>query len=661
MSDFSTTDQQTLDGKTAQASGAPLFDDKEYTSFAWLQNMDMTPFDFPYINQLLVQGYRNWLQQSNGISWINEEQSAVFNFTGVRVAGREEDDDEDLELVERCCLSRKMEISQRKLRDGSLAFVYMVPVFRRNHKGEAFAALRFTLSAQHSVSEQDALLAATLHFRSCFYTRFEYIFMEDILGMQERSDREGRRRSILFQIVKRMHDKIDVEGVLDEVFGSIAYLFPHVDITLYMSQDRHSRNPQVKPLLLHERDEDVCVRAFMKGQMAVNEPVGTEGEMTEIGIPLRGKQGVYGVFYMIVPSGAESMKKVDVELIAMMADTAGTAFENAKLLEQSNVLIHELRLINELVQRLNQSLKLNEIFEFAVQELLKMFLADFCCIVQLDQEGNCFKVTSSNVESLGLHSYSGEDGFAELIRKTGEPVIVSDYKMEGKISSDFMDMTDSLSLMAVPMKTSGTPRGAILLSSKLPHFFSYDNYKMLQMLAPHIGLAVTNAMLHAEVRRLANMDMLTGLYVRHYVDKVIRRHQEKDFCGSLILVDIDQFKQVNDTYGHQTGDQILKSVSDIVRSATRSEDVCARWGGEELAIYLPQLGVQQALEYAEKIRYRVQHETQPQVTVSCGIAEWYWLDEQISIESLFYRADMALYEAKNEGRNRIVIDHVGDA
>ncbi|EHS56774.1 sensor domain-containing diguanylate cyclase [Paenibacillus sp. Aloe-11] len=661
MSEFSTTDQQTLDGSTVQASGAPLFDDKGYTSIVWLQKMDMTPYDFPYIAQLLVQGYRNWLQQSNGIPWINEEDTAVFNFTGVRVAGREEDDNEDLGLVERCCFSREIEVSQRTLRDGSLGFVYMVPILCRNHKRDLFAFLRFTRSAQHVFAEQDALLAAALHFRSCFYSKFEYIFMEDILGVQNRSDREGRRRSILFQIVKRMHDKIDVEGVLDEVFDSIAYLFPQVDITLYMSQDRHSRNPKVKPLLLHERDEDVCVRAFMKGQMAVNEPVGLQNEVTEIGIPLRGKQGVYGVFHMILPSGSDSMNKVDVELIAMMADTAGTAFENAKLLEQSNILIHELRLINELVQRLNQSLKLNEVFEFAMQELLKMFKADFCCIVQLDQEESYYKVTSSNVESVRLHSYPRDEGFAGLVCKTGDPVIVSDYRKEGKISSTLMDLTDSLSLMAVPMKTSGTPMGVILLSSKLPNFFSYDNYKMLQMLAPHIWLAVTNAMLHAEVRRLANMDMLTGLYVRHYVDQFIQQHQEKDFCGSLILVDIDQFKQVNDTYGHQTGDEILKSVSDIVRSTTRDEDVCARWGGEELAIYLPQLGVLQALQYAEKIRYRVQHETEPRVTVSCGIAEWNWLDEQISIESLFYSADMALYEAKNEGRNRIVIDHAGSA
>ena len=123
------------------------------------------------------------------------------------------------------------------------------------------------------------------------------------------------------------------------------------------------------------------------------------------------------------------------------------------------------------------------------------------------------------------------------------------------------------------------------------------------------------------------------------------------------MVDIDQFKQVNDTFGHQTGDQVLKQVSEIVTSSVRSEDVCARWGGgRELAIYMPQVSVRQALGSAEVIRKRVAEETRPPVTVSSGIAEWSWMDEKVSVESLFYRADMALYSAKNGGRNRIVVE-----
>lgn len=196
-----------------------------------------------------------------------------------------------------------------------------------------------------------------------------------------------------------------------------------------------------------------------------------------------------------------------------------------------------------------------------------------------------------------------------------------------------------------------------MLAHKQAHFFSYDSYRLLQAMAGHIGLAVGNARLHAEVHRLANRDTLTGLFARHYLDEEIKQRQSSDFCGTLIVVDIDQFKMVNDTYGHQKGDKILKQVSDIVKTSIRQGDVAARWGGEELAVYLPQLGVQQAVFVGERIRKRVMGETEPRVTVSCGVAEWSWTDDRVSVESLFYRADMALYEAKNNGRNQVVIDN----
>lgn len=159
---------------------------------------------------------------------------------------------------------------------------------------------------------------------------------------------------------------------------------------------------------------------------------------------------------------------------------------------------------------------------------------------------------------------------------------------------------------------------------------------------------------------MANRDMLTDMYARHYLDEAIQDSQAKDFCGSLIVVDIDQFKQVNDTYGHQKGDKILKQVSEILKTSIRPVDIPARWGGEELAVYLPQLGLHQAMKVAETIRTRVAQETNPGVTVSSGIAEWCILDKHISVDSLFYRADMALYRAKNSGRNQIQIEDMNE-
>jgi diguanylate cyclase (GGDEF)-like protein len=121
------------------------------------------------------------------------------------------------------------------------------------------------------------------------------------------------------------------------------------------------------------------------------------------------------------------------------------------------------------------------------------------------------------------------------------------------------------------------------------------------------------------------------------------------------VVDIDNFKRVNDTYGHQVGDKILIQASNIIKSSIRDSDVAARWGGEELTVYLPQVAKDQSLRIAERIRQRVMNETSPQVTVSCGVSDWNWEEDKISVESLFYRADMALYEAKHNGRNQIKI------
>jgi diguanylate cyclase (GGDEF)-like protein len=112
---------------------------------------------------------------------------------------------------------------------------------------------------------------------------------------------------------------------------------------------------------------------------------------------------------------------------------------------------------------------------------------------------------------------------------------------------------------------------------------------------------------------------------------------------------------VNDSYGHQIGDKILKQVCSIIKSSIRRTDIAARWGGEELAIYLPGAQVGNGYQIAETIRMRVANETNPKVTVSCGIAEWTRDSEEISVDSLFYYADMALYKAKNNGRNQTQI------
>ncbi|GAB2702540.1 sensor domain-containing diguanylate cyclase [Paenibacillus thermoaerophilus] len=460
---------------------------------------------------------------------------------------------------------------------------------------------------------------------------------------------EARKQSLLYEAAAQLHAKIDVDSVLSETLSFIRRVYPFADVELYLSQDRTSQLP-VKLLNFQNIADDPCTQAFMSGKTVVQ--AGEDGAQPVVAVPLRGPQGVYGVMRLEFGSPPDAD---DLRLVASLADTAGSAFENARLYEQSNMLIHELQVINEITKRLTQSLKLSDIYQFASNELIHIFGAEFCCILELDTASRRMIVQASNLPAMFNEHFSIDYGFAGMVYKTQEPIIISDYTRNPKVKSKLMEITGSRSLIASPIIVGSEVRGAILVAHRIPNFFSYDNFKLLQVLSGHIGLAMSNASLHAEVRRMAVTDHLTGLYVRRYLDEQIAMQQRKDLCGTLVLIDVDNFKMINDTYGHQVGDRVLIQISSVIRSCIRETDIPVRWGGEELAVYLPQVRVDQALRVADRIRTQVAQVTDPRVTISCGLADWSKESERQAVEALFQRADVALYQAKEAGKNNIQI------
>ncbi len=152
-------------------------------------------------------------------------------------------------------------------------------------------------------------------------------------------------------------------------------------------------------------------------------------------------------------------------------------------------------------------------------------------------------------------------------------------------------------------------------------------------------------------------DELTGLYNRHLLEANLRSDMDRSVRYqepiSLVLFDLDHFKNVNDSYGHQTGDEVLKQVAAIVKGLIRKSDTAYRWGGEEFLVVLHDTSVDGALRLAEKTREAVAAATFPMVgkmTASFGVAEW---GGKESLEQWFRRTDLAMYRAKNNGRNRV--------
>ena len=162
----------------------------------------------------------------------------------------------------------------------------------------------------------------------------------------------------------------------------------------------------------------------------------------------------------------------------------------------------------------------------------------------------------------------------------------------------------------------------------------------------------------AYLEKLAHKDQLTGLYNRHYLfeaaESLLAQAQRHNHPLSLILLDADHFKQVNDNHGHSTGDDVLIAIANILLSQSRKGDVVARFGGEELVYIAPYCNAEQAVKKADELRQLVQ-EAKPKgllITASFGVAQW---QQEESFAELFDRADKAVYLAKDAGRNRVVI------
>ena len=219
------------------------------------------------------------------------------------------------------------------------------------------------------------------------------------------------------------------------------------------------------------------------------------------------------------------------------------------------------------------------------------------------------------------------------------------------------------SFSVVPMKTEGLVIGAIVVEGKEAGEVTPAEGRNLGLLGVLAANFLQAAWHIEQANRYARTDQLTGLWNRGHFDEQLKRVlQETDRFGtpcSLIVADIDFFKKINDTYGHEAGDVILKAVAKVFLDGIRTVDICARYGGEEIAVLLPQTALTGAMELAERLRkaveaklvYHVGAGRHIGVTASFGVASY---PEAVGThEALFPAADRALYLAKKEGRNRV--------
>jgi diguanylate cyclase (GGDEF)-like protein len=363
---------------------------------------------------------------------------------------------------------------------------------------------------------------------------------------------------------------------------------------------------------------------------------------------LKGKQGVYGVLQIIAPDTL-NFPESDIELITLLANSAGNALENAHRYQKSLQEINNLQIINETSHRLNSNLRLAETMNYMSKQMKQCFAAQEVGFFLLTgDQGRPKVLPGSTAFFFSKQAKLYVDYIIGKIQTDNKSLFIGDLNLP-----TIEDMVNFHSIMAIPMIQSQILKGFSIVMHQQAFFFSFDNFKLMQSLIHHSSLALTNSMLREELERMIITDHLTKLHSRNYLDEKIQRSMKEDEEGTFILIDLDNFKELNDTYGHQVGDNVLIQVANLIKANIRGNDVGARWGGEELAIYLPKVSMEAGVSIAKRLVERIADRSNPTITVSCGVS--YWNKDRLDTYNyLFKRADDALYIAKGTGKNKVV-------
>jgi diguanylate cyclase (GGDEF)-like protein len=290
-------------------------------------------------------------------------------------------------------------------------------------------------------------------------------------------------------------------------------------------------------------------------------------------------------------------------------------------------------------------------------------------VVLLDEEKN--EVCLVAHEGLSSEFVSNErskivpGGFTEQALRAREMICIGDipYEQIYRVTNSLMLREGIKSLICIPLILNQSIIGILYLYDFVPRVFDKEKLKLLSVFVSFAAVAIENAKLHNSTKMLAITDFLTGLYnYRYFVQKFnqeIDRAERYKKPLSIVMMDVDDFKAFNDTFGHSIGDQVLVKVGEIINATLRKVDFAFRYGGEEFAILLPETDVENACLLAERLRGKIEQETigafgvvnSQSVTVSIGVASY--PDDGTTMDEVFKQVDELMYKAKKLGKNRV--------
>lgn len=326
----------------------------------------------------------------------------------------------------------------------------------------------------------------------------------------------------------------------------------------------------------------------------------------------------------------------------------------------------KLNALYEMVKIINSKLDLDKTLEAIVYVTEKVVTVSGIAIYLKDQNGFIVKEKikcSEESKNAFKDVYMNDEGLIGKVVYEGKPVIIDNLRSDKHyFDSNISEHYDSA--IVVPLKNADKIIGCISVFQNEINAFDVDSLKIMEALAEQSSIAIMNAMRYFEISKKSITDPLTKTYNRRFFDQVLHDSVTKSAADktpvSLIMLDVDKFKNINDTYGHVIGDAVLREIASRIKRCVRSNDIVARYGGEEFSVILPNLTAEQACVIAERIRYEVSSKPiktdvgDITITVSAGVADY--PNKAESAEKLISHADRALYAGcKTKGRDRVAV------
>jgi diguanylate cyclase (GGDEF)-like protein len=483
-----------------------------------------------------------------------------------------------------------------------------------------------------------------------------------------------RKLAILYDASQAVLSTFDVDEVLRRILSIIRDYFqvPHSAVLLVDESTRelclrsHSGWPPGTPEVRLAEGKGICGEAArLRRPIYVadvhNEPRYVEtlaDTQSELAIPLMVQERVVGVLDC---QGArrDFFDSETIDLLTLFSTQASIALQNARLHALERRRAAQLEAINAIARQTTALTDLPELLARTCSLVRQSFQVDHVTVLLLEEHR---LVLRAHEGELTLRLAEGADlpasaGLCGRALRNRAPLLANDVSRE----PDYIaGLAEARSELCLPLISFGQPLGVLLLSSARLQAFSETDLGPMESVADICAAAFQNVMNLERVRQLAYRDGLTGIFNRRFFEMRILEELERarryNLVLSVVMVDLDGFKILNDEFGHLLGDEALRQMTTIFSQQMRKADVVCRYGGDEFAILLPETGGQKAFSATEKLRRTVAAWAFPGVprplTLSGGIA--CFPEHGNTRDLLIKAADDALYRAKQTGRNRVL-------